>query len=164
MSDDKNLPKDIQLWKNVASTVKPLKKGSSKPDQLDLSHHLHVEPMRALVGAKTHAKKTVRQDKKTRRGKVEIDTKIDLHDLTRDAAFDAFRRVIIRSYNQNLNCVLVVTGKGMRGQGVLRQSFTQWVDDPDIRHIISEYAPAHFRHGGSGAWYVFLKSRKGPLA
>lgn len=100
-----------------------------------------------------------RADKKTRRGKVDIDTRIDLHGLTVPQGFEALRRTIIRAYNQNLHCVLVITGKGVRGQGLLRQSFPLWLQHPDINPVIAEYSPAHLLHGGNGAWYVFLKNR-----
>lgn len=99
----------------------------------------------------------VRQDKKTRRGKIDVDVKIDLHDMTREQAFDALRRSLIRAYNHNKRTVLVVTGKGLRGEGVLRRSFPDWINHADIRPLIAEFAPAHQRHGGGGAWYVFLK-------
>ena len=101
----------------------------------------------------------MRADKKTRRGRVEIDTKLDLHDLTMPQAFEALRRGIIRAYNQNFHCVLVITGKGLRGQGVLRQNLPGWLGHPDISPVIAEYASAHIRHGGNGAWYIFLKTR-----
>jgi DNA-nicking Smr family endonuclease len=26
-----------------------------------------------------------------------------------------------------------------------------------VRDLIATYAPAHKKHGGTGAWYVFLK-------
>ena len=99
----------------------------------------------------------VNQDKKTRRGQVSIDTKIDLHDMTQAQAKPALFKAIIRASNRNYRCVLIVTGKGLRGEGVLRKNFTQWIADPQIRPLIATYAQAHIRHGGTGAWYVFLK-------
>ncbi len=102
----------------------------------------------------------IRHDKKTRRGKIDIDRRIDLHDMTHDRALLALRQFIIRSYNQNHSNLLVITGKGLRGEGVIRRSFPGWMNDADIRPIIAGYAQAHIRHGGSGAWYVFLKSAR----
>ncbi|MEL7488650.1 MAG: Smr/MutS family protein [Pseudomonadota bacterium] len=59
-------------------------------------------------------------------------------------------------------CVLVITGKGGAGfkeRGVLHRRFPEWVNAPALRERISRVAPAHVRHGGGGAWYVFLKRR-----
>ncbi len=55
--------------------------------------------------------------------------------------------------------MIVITGKGQRGEGVLRQGFLQWLELPEARALISGYAPAHAKHGGGGAWYVFLRRR-----
>jgi len=158
MSQDN--PTDKELWQRVARTVKPLRQGSSRPDIESFEHLMRINvPQRQ---SKTTREKPlyIRADKKTRRGKVEVTAKIDLHDMTAAQAFPALRRAIIRAYNRNHACLLVVTGKGLRGQGVLRRSLPEWLQHPEIRPVISEFAPAHLRHGGSGAWYVFLKTSK----
>jgi DNA-nicking Smr family endonuclease len=99
----------------------------------------------------------VNQDKRVRRGRVEVDAKIDLHDMTQADAKPALHRAIMRAANRNKRCLLVITGKGLRGDGVLRRNFPTWIADPAVRPLIATYAPAHLRHGGTGAWYVFLK-------
>ena len=101
----------------------------------------------------------VNRDKRTRRGRVDIDATIDLHDLTQSQARPALVRAVIRAYNQNFTTLLVITGKGLRGEGVLRRNFPEWISQVPIRPLIATYAPAHIKHGGGGAWYVFLKSR-----
>jgi len=45
------------------------------------------------------------------------------------------------------------------GQGVLRRRLPEWLRDPDIAPMTTGYASAHRRHGGDGAWYVFLRQR-----
>ncbi|NNE57357.1 MAG: hypothetical protein HKN36_04555 [Hellea sp.] len=154
----KKTPDDEAVWKRVSRTVSPLKKGSSRPDSADISHFMHVPVARPDTPRKSGALQR-RQDKKTRRGMVAVDKTIDLHDQTLSQAFDSLRRSIIRAYNHNHKTILVITGKGMRGQGALRRSLPLWLEHDDIRPIIAEYSPAHQRHGGGGAWYIFLKSR-----
>ncbi len=153
-------PSDYYLWDRVRRTVSPLKKGSARSEPKtppeDFAAMMQVPPQRSSERPKD-GPLFERQDKKTRRGKVEVDVKIDLHDMTREQAFDALRRALIRAYNHNKRTVLVVTGKGLRGEGVLRQSFPGWINHADIRPLIAEFAPAHQRHGGGGAWYIFLK-------
>ena len=149
--------KDKQLWNRVARTVSPLKKGSSKPENMDFEAYMRV-PQPTKPKPSYSQSLSVRADKKTRRGMIDIQARIDLHDLTIREAFPALRRAVIRSYNRNHSCLLVITGKGLRGQGVLKRSLPEWLSHPDIRPIISEYAPAHLKHGGGGAWYVFLKT------
>ncbi len=151
-------PSDYYLWERVRRTVSPLKRGSARSDQgEDFAAMMQVPPAKLHHELPKNVPLAMRADKKTRRGKVDVDVKIDLHDMTREQAFDALRRTLIRAYNNNKRTVLVVTGKGIRGEGVLRQSFPHWINHADIRPLIAEFAPAHHKHGGGGAWYVFLR-------
>ena len=54
---------------------------------------------------------------------------------------------------------MVITGKGSRGDGVLRRYAPEWLGSPDLRDIVAGVAEAHRRHGGEGALYVALKRR-----
>ena len=70
------------------------------------------------------------------------------------AALPAF---LARKQAEGARCVLVITGKGKGGEGVLRRNFLRWLEMPAARALVSGYSEAHLRHGGSGAWYVFLR-------
>ena len=48
-------------------------------------------------------------------------------------------------------------GKGREGQGVLRRNFLLWLESPGARRLVSGYAESHPKHGGAGAFYVFLR-------
>ncbi len=152
-------PEERKVWNKVAKTVAPRRAKSAKavPSREDFANMLRLPPVLPLASRGLPQTLERNQDKKTRRGRVVIDTKIDLHDMTQAVARPALSRAIIRASNRNHKCVLVVTGKGIRGEGVLRRNFIAWIDAPDIRPLIATYAQAHIRHGGSGAWYVFLK-------
>ena len=160
MAKKENAADEKNLWGRVARTVSPLRTGSSKPEKQEFLNMLQITDIQNIRPKKNQGPVFTRQDKKTRRGKIVFDGKLDLHDLTQPEAFSKLRHGIIRSFNQNKKCILVVTGKGLRGQGVLRQNLPTWLEHPDIRHVIAEYAPAHIKHGGGGAWYVFLKTEK----
>lgn len=54
-------------------------------------------------------------------------------------------------------CVLVITGKGKAGTGVLRRRFLDWINQAEIRPHVSGYSVANARHGGDGAFYLLLK-------
>ncbi len=112
-------------------------------------------------------------DKRTaerlRRGDRAPDARIDLHGLTAERAhakLDAFLREAIRARRR---CLLVITGKGGRrpsGEeapfmaprgGVLREAAPKWLrTGPHAGRIVGIYE-AHQRHGGAGAFYVYLK-------
>lgn len=156
-------PGETKIWRHVSQTVSPRRrpkgKGSAKPlpTREDFANMLRIPAAEALNAKPVPKTLDVNQDKRVRRGRVEIDAKIDLHDMTQIMAHTALHRAIIRASNRNKFCVLVVTGKGLRGDGVLRRNFPNWIAEPTVRPLIASYAPAHIKHGGTGAWYVFLK-------
>ena len=58
-----------------------------------------------------------------------------------------------------MRAVLVITGKGASGDGVLRRRTPEWLAAPSLRSIIAGYSQADRRHGGEGALYIALKRK-----
>ena len=97
-------------------------------------------------------------EKRVRRGQLEIAASIDLHGYTQDRAQGALTAFLARAHAEGARVVIVVTGKGRGGDiGVLRRRLPAWLDAPNVRPLISGFAQAHRKHGGAGAFYVFLK-------
>lgn len=163
MTDRPLKPGETKIWRHVSQTVSPRRrpkgKGSAKPlpTREDFANMLRIPAAEAPRSKPLPQSLDVNQDKRVRRGRIEIDAKIDLHDMTQNMARSALHRAIMRASNRNKQCLLVVTGKGLRGDGVLRRNFPNWIAEPTVRPLIASYAPAHIKHGGTGAWYVFLK-------
>jgi DNA-nicking Smr family endonuclease len=55
--------------------------------------------------------------------------------------------------------VLVITGKGVQGDGILKRRAPEWLAVPHLSHIVAGISDAHRRHGGEGALYVALKRK-----
>ena len=88
-----------------------------------------------------------------------IEARIDLHGFGRFEAEDQLRGFLISCQMRGLRSVLVITGQGRRGGGVIRSSVHDWLTGPHLRGVVSGFASAHQRHGGDGALYVTLKPR-----
>lgn len=88
---------------------------------------------------------------------MDIDATLDLHGHTLSSAYPALARFIQRAQRRGDRTVIVVTGVGRGGEGVLKRAFPDWLSVSEIRPLISGYAPAHRSHGGAGAFYVFIK-------
>ena len=73
-------------------------------------------------------------------------------------AHQELRGFLMSCVARGLSTVLVITGKGKDGEGVLRRNFLRWLEMPAARTLVTGYSEAHPRHGGSGAWYVFLRA------
>ena len=91
----------------------------------------------------------------------QLEARLDLHGLDQDRARDVLTRFVIRAHEAGYRAILVITGKGVRGDGVLRQRTPEWLAAPELRPIVAGISPAHRRHGGEGALYVALKRRAG---
>lgn len=100
------------------------------------------------------------------RGKLSPEARIDLHGLTLAEAHPELIRFILNAQSQGLRLVLVITGKGKRIEddgpipqrvGVLKHNVPQWLRMPPLGPAILQVAEAHLKHGGSGAYYVYLR-------
>jgi len=121
------------------------------------------------VGAELRAQ-PIRMDRKTHtrltRGKLTPEARLDLHGMTLDRAHPTLTRFILDSHAQGRRLVLVITGKGRGGaddgpipmrRGVLRHQVPQWLRGPGLAHAVLQVTEAHRRHGGEGAYYVYLR-------
>jgi DNA-nicking Smr family endonuclease len=80
-----------------------------------------------------------------------------LHGLNQDQAREVLTRFILGSWAEHRRTVMVITGKGALGDGILRRRVPEWLGDPPLRAVVAGLSEAHRRHGGEGALYVALK-------
>jgi len=170
MSHRRLTPEEARAWARVARTVKPIGPVTDIDSFIDALEH--GEPV--LKRAPTKASPAVppvsaapkqpappqnrANEKRVRRGKLELAGRFDLHGHTQMTAEAALPDFLARKRAEGARCVLVITGKGKSGEGVLRRNFLRWLEMPAARALVSGYSEAHPRHGGSGAWYVFLRA------
>jgi DNA-nicking Smr family endonuclease len=98
------------------------------------------------------------------RGKEAIDARLDLHGMTQAQAHSALLHFLRNAQTRGARLVLVITGKGARGEGergVLRRQVPQWLGLPDFRGFIVGFEDAHIAHGGEGALYVRVRRAYG---
>jgi DNA-nicking Smr family endonuclease len=86
-----------------------------------------------------------------------IEARIDLHGLDQFTAEDRLKAFLRQAQASGLRAVLVITGKGVSGDGILRRRAPEWLADPSLAGVVAGAAAAHRRHGGEGAIYVALK-------
>jgi DNA-nicking Smr family endonuclease len=98
-----------------------------------------------------------------RRGRLPIQSTLDLHGLTQSEAHAAVQGFVARAAERGLRTVLIVTGKGRRdGAGVLKSALPRWLNEAPLRPFVLALAEARPEHGGAGALYVLLKRRRRP--
>jgi DNA-nicking Smr family endonuclease len=103
------------------------------------------------------------------KGKLVPEGRIDLHGMTLAEAHPALRDFILMSHAAGRRLVLVITGKGKARddyapmpvrQGVLRHQVPQWLNMVPLRGMVLQVSPAHQKHGGAGAYYVYLRRQR----
>lgn len=152
--------KDKRAWAAATRNVTPMRGRRGTPTHTGRKSEDGVEPVFSPRPSKAYSAPQNRQNERAvRRGRQPISASFDLHGHTRESAFQILPSFLAREQAKGAQCVIVITGKGKAGQGVLKQAFLHWLDLPEARALISGYAPAHAKHGGGGAWYVFLRRR-----
>ncbi len=120
--------------------------------------------------SKQLAEACVRMDRKAygrmRKGKLTPEARLDLHGMSQAQAHPALTRFIHASHSRGLRLVLVITGKGKDRdapgpmpvpRGVLKHQVPHWLSAPGLRGLVLQVTEAHIRHGGTGAYYVYLR-------
>lgn len=115
----------------------------------------------------------VRMDRKRfgsmQKGKLAPEARIDLHGMTLDQAHRALAQFINDTYQRKLRLVLVITGKGRDlndvdsfpdRRGVLKRQVPHWLQAPPLKSLILQVSEAHLKHGGSGAYYIYLRRNR----
>lgn len=168
-------PDEARLWSHVASTVKPrpgmalpvaeaeTTKPKPKPDPRAAPVHLPVAPgvAKASRPKLPPPPDPIEPGRKRRivRGRESLEARIDLHFMTHDRARAALEAFLLRAHAEGLREVLVITGKGTLGEGILRRQAPEWLAAPPLRAIVAGVSKADRRHGGEGALYVALKGK-----
>ncbi len=97
---------------------------------------------------------------------------IDLHGYTLDEANETIEKFIIKAFSENINKLIVVTGKGLHSEnekdpyiskelGILKYSVPEFIsNNASLMSMINEITDAKIEDGGQGAFYIFLKKNK----
>ena len=97
---------------------------------------------------------------------------IDLHGYTLDSANKTIDEFIRKSFEENVEKITVITGKGLHSQnekdpyvskqlGILKYSLPDYINNQnDLLNMIKEIKHAELNEGGEGAFHIFLKKNK----
>ena len=112
------------------------------------------------------------KDNKSIKKKNFVIKSIDLHGYTLEEANNSIQDFINKSYEDNINKLIVVTGKGLHSNNeknpyvskelsILKYSVPEFIKkNIDLMKKISEIKSANIEDGGDGAFYIYLKRKK----
>lgn len=160
------IPKNYDFKQAVERTAQP-----TVPLEFDSKPAKKPEPRKYPTEARnTGGSHAITMDYKAyaklRRGKLNPESRIDLHGMTLARAQPALTGFILRAQGQGKRLVLVITGKGRNSpdegpipvrRGILRHAVPQWLRSSPLDGIVLQISEAHAKHGGAGAFYVYLR-------
>ena len=100
------------------------------------------------------SKKNIRDFNK---GNVFIENKLDLHGFNQEDAENLLEDFINQSIENGKRLILIITGKGKEGEGVIKNNIISWLNNKSLRNKILAVNHASKKHGGSGAIYILLR-------
>ena len=182
-----SLVPDSDLWDEIKQAFVPLRPGigkaphnaavPAKPKEVRSGGPLTAARNRSAAEPPALTGLDRRTSQKLTRGLVTYEAKLDLHGTTAEKARGQLQSFLVEASARGNRLVLVVTGKGaspyarhtLHGdshyhvperQGRLRRLVADWFHEPEFRHLVTGFQPAHPRHGGGGAFYVRLRRRR----
>ena len=174
MDDDdaavwERLTRGVKAYEPELPPARPANSPKAKPKQ---ARRATVTPSSQplLTARQTSQPIDLRNDEKagidgaTRRrlaqGQIPIEARLDLHGLTAAQAERRLARFVDQAARTGIRCVLVITGKGNEGKGVLRRQVPLWLKTPPLSSQILAISQARQTDGGGGALYVMLRRKR----
>ncbi|PWB95795.1 MULTISPECIES: Smr/MutS family protein [Methylosinus] len=169
---------EIELWNKVTADVRPTRARRRPPEEqpIDAPESKKGAAATPAVPVSPPAEKKQRPrpapppaeiDHRTRtklrRGRLEVEAKLDLHGLRQAEAQTALYDFLRRAQAAGARMAIVVTGKGVRSEegGVLRRLAPMWLSAPAMRDLVVGFGEAARNHGGEGALYVQIRRPRG---
>ena len=103
--------------------------------------------------------------------RTEVVKRIDLHGFSIENANKTMDEFINNCFKENVNKIIVITGKGLRSNNVsnpyvskdlsiLKYSVPEFIESNlDLMKMIKEITDAKIEDGGAGAFYIYLKKK-----
>lgn len=164
-------PEEVKVWGLVASTVRALPGRSVPKTETAARPPVHdpdapaarvppTKPAKPKVKVRA-ALEDIEPNRKHRiaRERDPVTARLDLHGLDQVRAQMILESFILRAWEDGSRAVLVITGKGVQGDGILRRRAPEWLAASHLTHVVAGVSHAARHHGGEGALYVALKRR-----
>ncbi len=174
------------LFLSSVSGTKPIKKSDrvkrpipkQKP-QTNINSEAAIKEKNNEPEKKTKTKTPIeykieinKTNKMLKKGRVQINKKIDFHGHSLKSAKEIFDQTINDCFQNSFRCILFITGKGLRKEeestreknklyrGKIREEFMFWVREKKHSNKILNVQQASVQHGGDGAFFVYLRKNK----
>ena len=147
---------DLALWEAIIAKIKPLPREDAPAKTHPRKKKISIEqkskfPIPSLKDMPLES--FTRQQLRN----YPVEARLDLHGYTQATAYEALVRFIQTNYLQQRRSLLIITGKGTDGRGVLKQEVPRWLGTDPLKNKVLAMGPARPEDGGAGAYYVLLR-------
>ena len=149
----------VRPAKSLKAKPKHVRRTTAMPSARSLSVRKQAsQPIDLRSGEKAGIDGATRR--RLAQGQIPIEARLDLHGLTAAQAERRLARFVDQAARTGVRCVLVITGKGSEGKGVLRRLVPLWLKTPPLSSQILAISQARQADGGGGALYVLLRRKR----
>lgn len=106
---------DLDVWQAVIKTVQPLSQEAKKKAVIPMPLKVYAAPTRFLQNI------------------------LDLHGLTLQEAYESVRTFVSLHQTKGSRVILIITGKGIQGNGKIKKEIPFWFETPFFREKIKEF-------------------------
>jgi DNA-nicking Smr family endonuclease len=163
---------ELELWKKVTEHDKVIGQytTSVEENKIQQKKPITAKMNKGNSGVKEIKPSFFKQDyqinKRTKlkleRGLIRPEIKLDLHGKTLSEAKMALTQFIKTSINNNIRCILVITGKKKTlsgSKGLIRENLPLWLKENELFNYILFHCYAIKKDGDDGARYILLRKK-----
>ena len=163
---------ELELWKKVTEHDKMIGQYTTSVEENIIQQKTPITSKTNKVNLKVKKIKPsfVKQDyqinkrmkSKLERGLIRPEIKLDLHGKTLSEAKMALSQFIKTSINNNIRCILVITGKKKTlsgSKGLIRENLPLWLKENELFNYILFHCYATKKDGDDGARYILLRKK-----
>ena len=165
-------------WEEFKKKVIPLEKKNSllkkNNEKIPFHHKEHEEKFETVFFYEGNEEKKLLEKntlRKIKKGKLKIQSKLDLHGFTVEESKEKVAEFILKNYEYKKRLLLIITGKGKRlgvtegwkGTGKLKKNVPIWLRSVQLSKYILWFDSASPENGGEGALMIYLKKSKNEL-
>ena len=163
---------ELELWKKVTKHDKVIGQYTTSVEESIIQQKISITSKKNKDNLKVKDIKrsffkqdyqiNKRMKLKLQRGLIRPETKIDLHGKTLSEAKKSLSHFIKSSINNNIRCILVITGKKKTlngSKGLIRENLPLWLKETELFNYILFHCYATKKDGDDGARYILLRKK-----
>ena len=163
---------ELELWKQVTKNDIIIGEYTTRVEVNSIQKKKNLIPQIAKDNSNVKEKKSnyfkqvpqinKRMKLKLERGLIRPEIKLDLHGKTLLEAKKLLSLFIKSSINNNIRCILVITGKKKTlngSRGLIREKLPLWLKENELFNYILFHCYATKKDGDDGARYILLRKK-----